>query len=566
MNMKHTWMLFALIFGGGMVISPFTHAAVGRGMVVTSQHLASTVGRDILNAGGNAVDAAVAIGYALAVVEPCCGNLGGGGFMVIHRKNGENLVINFRETAPQKAVPARFFDAKRAPVPERLRAGGLSVATPGTVMGLEIAREKYGTFSRERLLAPAIALAEKGFILTAGDVKLIADSWEGLKKSAAVRAVFGERLPGVGERLVQSDLSKTLKTLAKEGSSAFYTGSIAAAIVKSSERHGGLLQLSDFSAYRAQVLSPLVCEYRGFTVITTPPPSSGGVVLCEMLKILEPYPLAKSGFRQPGGTREILEAMRAAYADRVQLGDPDFVKNPIDMLLSPAHIKAVRARMDSTAPRQPALHPVGNERAETTHYSVVDAEGNAVAVTYTLNGYFGAKEIAEGTGIFLNNEMDDFTLTPGVANEFGLIQGEANAIAPGKRPLSSMTPTVVLKDGTLFMVLGAPGGSTIPTQVLETLINVIDYGLSLTLAVDAPRFHMQWRPDVVFVERGAFSENTLKTLRDWGYRFEEQSPWGTPLWGAVAAIAYYPKLQRLVGAIDKRRPAGAVMESDVQSR
>lgn len=536
------------------------------GMVVTSQHLATQVGYDVLRKGGNAIDAAVAVGYALSVVEPCCGNIGGGGFMLIHLANGQNKVLNFREKAPLHASAHLYLDKHQQPIPERMMSGYLSVGVPGTVMGLNAALAQYGTRSLSTLIQPAIQLAKRGFILVPGDLRLIHDKFINIDSQPNVAAIFhpnGKPLQ-VGERLVQTDLARTLETIAIGGTKAFYQGSIAHQIVAASQKHGGILTQQDFLDYTVQWLNPILCHYRGYEVVSAPPPSSGGVTLCEMLNITSAYPLSTLGFHHPAGTHYILEAMRFAYADRNHhLGDPDFVYNPVDQLLSAKHANAIRTQIHPSKAGDSkmisaTLHST-REQLETTHYSIVDQYGNAVSVTYTLNGFFGAQVIPGHLGFFLNNEMDDFSLTPGSANAFQLVQGDKNAIQPGKRPLSSMTPTMLLKDKQIFMILGAPGGSTIPTQVLQTIENVVDYHFDIKKAVDVPRFHMQWMPDQVFIEPDTFTPETLQVLKNMGYHFHIGSPFNVPQWGAVAAILASGDSKKWTGAIDKRRPQGDVM-------
>lgn len=532
-------------------------------MVVTSQHLATQVGIDILKQGGNAIDAAVAVGYALSVVEPCCGNIGGGGFMLLHLKNGKNIVINFREKAPLKANANLYLDKQGRPIVKKMLIGYLPVAIPGTVMGMNTALEKYGTLPLEKVIRPAIQLAEQGFKLRDEDVDMINHELFTLKTNSNVNSIFTRhgKLLRTGDKLVQKELARTLKKIASGGTKAFYEREIADQIVRASQKNGGVLSKQDFLNYTIEIQEPIVCNYRGYKILSAPPPSSGGVTLCEMLNITSGYPLSKLGYHNPEGLHDILEAMRFAYADRNHyLGDPNFVQNPIHALLSPEHATAIRAQIKPfKAGNSKLIHNTlgqTKEKPQTTHYSIVDAQGNAAAVTYTLNGFFGSQVIAENTGFFLNNEMDDFALQPGVPNEFKLIQGNKNAIQPQKRPLSSITPTLVFNQGKLFMVLGAPGGSTIPTQVLETLENVIDYHLTLQQAVNAPRFHMQWLPDVVFVEPHAFSASVMNALKKMGYRFHLGSPFDTTYWGAVAAILIEPHTGELIGAIDSRRPQG----------
>lgn len=503
------------------------------GMVVSAQHLASDVGAAILRAGGNAADAAVAVGYALAVTYPQAGNLGGGGFMTLRLANGATTFVDFREKAPLAATKKMYQDAAGHVIPGLSTEGWLAVGTPGSPAGLEYIRTKYGTMPRARLMAPAIELARNGFILGQGDAGAFQLATPALAKDPAAAAIFlknGQPLHQ-GDRLVQPDLAKSLALISAQGpDKAFYHGPIAAAIVAASRQGGGILTEADFARYKVREMAPVACDYRGYHLISAPPPSSGGVVLCEILQILQGYDLHKAGFRSAEEVHILVEAMRRAYADRPDLGDPDFVKNPVATLISPSHAETLRHGIDperatpSTALRAATAAP--HEGTNTTQYSVVDSAGNAVSVTYTLNNWFGAQRVAPGTGIVMNDEMDDFTSKPGVPNMFGLIQGEANAIAPGKTPLSSMTPTIITKDGKLVMVIGSPGGSRIITITLEAIVNVIDHGMTIQEAIDAPRIHHQWMPDLVALERGALSPDTRRILTDHGYRFRDSGYWG----------------------------------------
>jgi gamma-glutamyltranspeptidase / glutathione hydrolase len=542
------------------------------GMVVTAQHLASDVGAAILRQGGNAVDAAVAVGYALAVTHPCCGNLGGGGFMTIHLADGRNTFINFREKAPLAARADMFLDARGNLIGDASLNGFLAAGVPGTVMGLEAARQRYGTLPRPTLMAQAIRLAEDGFVLSRGDVDELEVGTPEFRKRPNVAAVFlnHEAPYRPGERLVQTNLAKTLRAISEAGPQAFYQGSIAAAVVSASQAGGGLLTAQDFASYTVTESAPLSCRYRGFTIVSAPPPSSGGVVLCEMLQVLAAYPLQALGFHSSDSVHLMAEAMRWAYRDRnTYLGDPAFVDNPVARLLSTRHAEAIRAhiRPHRATPSSALAAVAADEKSTTTHYSVVDGRGNAVAVTYTINDDFGAKVIAGDTGFFLNDEMDDFAAKPGKANLFGLVQGHANAIAPGKRPLSSMTPTIVLKDGKPVWVVGSPGGSRIITTVLEIIVNVIDHGMTLQEAVDAPRIHHQWLPDTLAGEPFAFSADTVKSLTQMGYHIVPLEPWATgnaaeaigvaPADAAEAKALGFPRPGMLYGASDSRAPAGS---------
>jgi gamma-glutamyltranspeptidase/glutathione hydrolase len=567
-------------FAIGFMLAPWAaHAAAplelesNQGMVVTSQHLASDVGAAVLRQGGNAVDAAVAVGYALAVTHPCCGNLGGGGFMTIHFADGQNTFINFREKAPLAARADMFLDAHGKVVGNRSVDGYLAAGVPGTVMGLETARQKFGTLPRATLIAPAIKLAEEGFIVSRGDVDVLAEGTKEFRDQANVAAVFlknGEAFVP-GDRLIQKDLAATLRAISDGGTDAFYHGAIPAAVSAASLAHGGLLTVEDFAAYTATESAPITCPYRGYTIVSAPPPSSGGVTLCEMLQILQGYPLKALGFHSSGSVHVMTEAMRYAYRDRnTYLGDPAFIDNPTARLLSARHAATIRAHIQpNRATPSAALEgqAAADEHATTTHYSVVDHWGNAVAVTYTINDSFGAKVIAGSTGFFLNDEMDDFTAKPGVPNMFGLVQGKANAVAPGKRPLSSMTPTLVLKDGKPVLVVGTPGGSRIITTVLEVIVNVIDHGMTLQEAVDAPRIHHQWWPDTIAAEPYALSVDTVRSLTGMGYKVVDLQPWGSgnaaesigiaPAEANAATALKFPRPGALYGAHDSRAPAGS---------
>jgi gamma-glutamyltranspeptidase/glutathione hydrolase len=550
-------LVLALAFAGSAAVAASPQAVEARhGMVVTSQHIASEVGAGILAAGGNAIDAAVAVGYALAVVEPCCGNIGGGGFMIVDLAGGRDTFINFRETSPAAATAGMYLDPAGKPIPDLSRYGWRAAGVPGTVMGLDRALNEYGSLPRAAVMAPAIALARDGFVLSRDDTELLDAKADRFAHDPAAAKIFlrpdGSRfMPG--DHLVQKDLAETLAAIAKEGPVAFYKGPAAAAVDKASRANGGTLTARDFADYTTSEGPPLSCSYRSYTIVSAPPPSSGGFTICQILQILEGYDMRALGLRSPRSVELMIEAMRRAYTDRnTFLGDPAFVTNPLDRLLSKGYAAGIRAAMGAGEAPLSAPLAAQHEKAETAHYSVVDGAGNAVAVTYTINGYFGAEVIAPGTGFFLNNEMDDFAAKPGTPNLYGLVQGEANAIAPGKRPLSSMAPTLVKKDGRVFLVLGSPGGSRIITTVLETIINIVDYGMAPQAAVDAPRFHYQGLPDKVFFEPSGLSPDTIATLRGKGYNLVEQKPWG-----AVGLIEITDG--RLWGANDPRRPNGAAI-------
>ncbi len=556
--------VIALLGAGEARAQEATH-----GMVVSAQREASAAGLDILKAGGNAVDAAVAVGYALAVVDPCCGNIGGGGFMLIRRagngaSGGGETVINFRETAPAGATADMYLDPTGNPVREASLYGYRAAGVPGTVKGLNLALEKYGRLGRDKVMAPAIALARDGFMLGAADTAILERGAKRLAADPEAARIFlhPDGSPyRAGERLVQPDLAAILTRIAAEGPDAFYRGAIPHAVATASAARGGILSEADFAGYVAGEMPPLACAYRGYRIISAPPPSSGGTTLCEILNILAGWDLAAAGPNSPRAVHLTAEAMRRAFRDRNSvLGDPDFVANPVARLTSPDYAATLRAAIDpEKATPSAALAPVAQgERPQTTHYSVVDGEGNAVSVTYTLNGNFGAAVVAPGTGFLLNNEMDDFAVKPGAANLFALVQGEANAIQPGKRPLSSMAPTFVEpigveKDGKPVYVLGSPGGPRIITAVLETEVNLLDFRMSPEAAVAAPRFHHQFLPDTLFYEKGGLPPETAAALTSMGHRLVEQPPWG-----AVELIAILPD-GRLIGVNDPRRPAGAAL-------
>lgn len=574
--LNHKLILVLLIF----VFSYHTFAASPKpaseshAMVVSAQHYATEIGRDILKRGGNAIDAAVAMGYALAVVHPCCGNIGGGGFMLIRLANGKQTFFNFREKAPQKINVNVFLDESGKTIKLPTSAGHLSgflehsyltVGVPGTVMGLNTALEQYGTLSLQAVLKPAIGLAKKGYALKAGDVEFLNHGTADFKRQTNVADIFLKNGSPYkkGDILIQKNLANSLQKIYDDGTKAFYQGDIADQIISASNKNGGKLIKLDFQEYTVDELKPITCRYRDYEIITSPPPSSGGVTICQALTILNAYPLSTYGYHSAASTHYTLEAMRHAYADRAKyLGDPNFVKNPVDRLISEGYAKEIRDEVkENLAGDSNKISPQIQyiESENTTGYVVVDQHGNAVAVTYTLNNYFGARVIAGKTGFFLNNQLDDFTLLPTVPNAFGLIGGVHNVLEPKKRPLSSMAPTIITKNGQLAMVLSTPGGSTIPTQLITVIQNVIDFGMDIQEAIDAPRFHMQWKPDTVYHEPYTFSPDTLKILKAMGYTFKEHSPYGSSLWGGMSGILLYKPSGNLHGGIDSRRPAGAAL-------
>ena len=527
------------------------------GVVVSTSRDASIVGLKVLKDGGNAIDAAVAVGYALAVTDPCCGNLGGGGFMTIRFADGEETFINFRETAPLKSTADMYLDAEGNIVEGLSTRGYLAVGVPGTVKGLNYALDKYGTMSRERVITPAIKLAREGYTLQQGDIDIFQAGKDRLESAETAKIFLDEgKVRQVGDILAQPELAATLQQLIPEGD-AFYQG-IAKKIVAASEANGGILSEDDFATYEVSEYEPISCDYRGYKVISSPPPG-GGTTLCQMLTILSGYDLQQSGWRTTESLHHILSSMLFAFSDRNSyLGDPDFVDNPVERLLSSEYAEFIRQQIPANKaipPEQVYDNEVQSEGTNTTHYSVIDSEGNAVAVTYTINSYFGAGVVAPGTGFILNNEMDDFTSLVGVANQFGLKQGSTNIIEPGKRPLSSMSPTIVTKDDKVFLITGTPGGSTIPTTVLQVITSVIDYQKSLTEAVNTPRFHYQGFPNQVMAEGDAIEPKAIRGLRLKGYNVIPSSR----QWGGAESIIVNPETNILEGVNDVRKPAGAAV-------
>ncbi len=546
--------LFSVWASGAAATPSDAAAGPAKAMVVTEQYLATAVGTAILRQGGNAVDAAVAIGYAEAVVYPCCGNLGGGGFMLIHRATGDYF-LDFRERAPLAATPGMFLDAAGKPLPDASLTGWRAVGVPGTVMGLETARRRFGRLSRAADMAPAIALARDGFVLDAHGAAFIAAArhlGDDPASARIFRAADGSALPA-GFRLVQPELARVLEQVSAKGTAGFYEGEVPEKVSAAARAGNGLLTVRDFAAYRAVWRAPVRCSYRGYDIVSAPPPSSGGTAICEVLNILQGYDMAALGFHSAAAVQRFAEAERHAFLDRnFALDDPDFIADDTGRLTSPAYAAAIRATIVPDHATPSASLPPGtppHEAYETTQYSVTDSAGNGVSVTYTLNGRFGAQVVAPGTGIVMNDEMDDFTTAPGAANLFGLRQGTRNEIAPGKRPLSSMSPTIVTKDGKLAMVLGSPNGSRIISVVLQVLINTIDYHMNLAEAVAAPRVHEQYMPDILFTEPGALPDATVQGLQRMGYHLQTIPPFG-------AAESIAGSDGKWTGVNDPRSPDG----------
>jgi len=518
-------------------IPPATAIHAHNGIVVAQESRAARIGVEILDRGGNAVDAAVAVGFALAVTYPRAGNIGGGGFMVIHlAKNDRNLdnrdiSIDYRETAPAAATENMFLDAKGEPDPAKSRDSGLAIGVPGTVAGLALAQQKYGSgkLSLADLIAPAIDLARKGFPVEDDTADSLPNARERLARWPSAARIFlkdGGQPLQERDRLIQFDLADTLQAIAKEGPRAFYQGRTATQIAAAVLKAGGIMTKDDLAAYRAVERAVVRGSYRGYNIVSMPPPSSGGVHLIEMLNILEGYDLAKLG-RGEKSLHLLIETMKRAYADRaVFMGDPDAIKMPIAGLISKQYAAGLRASIGERATSAADIRagkPADFEGRNTTHFSVIDRDGNAVSNTYTLNFSYGLGLVADGTGVLLNNELDDFTAKPGAANAYGLVGFSANLPGPGKRPLSSMTPAIVLKDSKPYLITGSPGGSRIISAVLQVITNVIDFHLPIAEAVSTPRLHHQWQPDEVFAEPD-FSFDLLDALKARGHTIVTTQP------------------------------------------
>jgi gamma-glutamyltranspeptidase/glutathione hydrolase len=531
------------------------HAVVAEhGMVVAQEKIAARIGADVLRRGGNAVDAAVATGFAMAVTYPRAGNIGGGGFMVIHsRDRNEDVAIDYRETAPAATTSDIFLGADGKPDIAKSRDSALGIGVPGTVAGLAAALDKYGSgnFTLADLVKPGIALATDGTEITDDSADTLPDWHKRLARWPASAKIFS-RADGTslreGDRLVQTDLAATLSAIAEQGPRGFYEGPVAEKLVKAIGDAGGIMTLDDLKSYRPVIRAPVRGTYRGYDIISMPQPSSGGVVLVEILNILEGFPMHDMKQGSAPSLHVMIEAMKRAYADRARyLGDPAFVKAPIATLISKDYAAKQRASidLDHATPWTDALAATPpHEGDNTTHFSVVDSRGNAVSNTYTMNYSYGVGLIAEGTGVLLNNELDDFTAAPGASNAYGLVGFEANLPGPGKRPLSSMSPTIVMKDGKAVLVTGSPGGSRIISAVLQIIVDVLDYDMDVAAAVAAPRLHHQWLPDEVRIERG-FADDTLAGLKARGHRLIE--PLGYSSANSIAVTA-----NGLLGAPDPR--------------
>jgi gamma-glutamyltranspeptidase/glutathione hydrolase len=524
-----------------------------KGMVVTAHPLATKVGLDVLKQGGNAVDAAVATQFALAVVWPRAGNLGGGGFMVLRMKDGKAATLDFREKAPLTAHRDMYLDSTGQVIEGISNYGHLAVGVPGSVAGLVEAHQQYGNLPLETLLSPAIKLAEEGFPISLHQAQKFNNYMEVFRKyNSGNNAFTAKETWQGGDLLVQTELAATLQAVRDQGRAGFYKGKVAQLIVDEIQKGGGIISLKDLEAYQPAWREPIIQDFEEYRIISMPPPSSGGIALLQMLEMLEPYPLEEWGFHSALSTHYTVEAMRRAFADRAEyLGDPDFYEVPVSTLLDSIYL---RDRMSNVAKYVASISDFTKagmipESPETTHTSIVDAQGNAVSLTTTLNSSYGSKVIVDGAGFFLNDEMDDFSAKPGVPNQFGLLGNEANAIQAEKRMLSSMTPTIVEKEGELFLVVGSPGGAKIITSVFQVVLNTIVFDQPLDKALPATRFHHQWYPDSLYAEEGAFSEEVLDSLRKMGYA---PTKYGSTK-GRVKGIQVLPE-GVLLGVGDSRNP------------
>lgn len=525
-------------------------------MVATQEALATQIGVDILKQGGNAVDAAVAVGYALAVTLPRAGNLGGGGFMLVYlNQEKKAIAIDYREKAPAGSSRDMYLDDNGDAQQNLSRFHGLAVGVPGTVMGLELARKKYGTMKRETLITPAIKLAKEGIIVTPDLATSLNKAKSRLSKWPSSEQIFykeGGKTYQVGERLKQIDLANSLLAISQQGEDAFYQGSIAKKISQSVQQAGGLITLDDMKNYHAVERQAVQGDYRGYQVLSMPPPSSGGIHIVQILNMLENHPLSEYGHNSAQTIHVMSESMRRAYADRaLYLGDSDFVDVPVEALTSKAYAKQLSEQIDLNKATDSQTISAGKvapyESNQTTHFSIVDRWGNAVSNTYTLNFSYGMGLVAEGTGILLNNEMDDFSSKPGEPNGYGLIGGEANAIEANKRPLSSMSPTILLKDNKPYLVTGTPGGSRIITTTLQVILNVVDHDMNIAQATAAPRIHHQWLPDYIRYEQG-ISIDTIRLLEAKGHSLKQQATMGS-------TQTIMPSENGIYGASDPRTPS-----------
>lgn len=546
------FLLLSLVFGG---CNTFTGSEYpySQGMVVSADSLATEVGIKILRAGGNAIDAAVGVGFALSVTYPVAGNLGGGGFMVIRKANGEEFTLDYREKAPKLAKRDMYLNSEGDFIDSLAQEGILASGVPGSVSGMLFALENHGTMSREVVISPSVELAEKGFYLSEATSNSFNRYRNSFLKFPSTSKYFTKdtTLFVKGDLFVQQDLAETLRRIIENGFDGFYKGKTADFIVAQTRKMDGIITLDDLEKYNTVVREVVSGTYRGYKILSMPPPSSGGIALIELLNILENIDLKSLGHNSTKYVHYLTEAMRRVYADRSKyLGDPDFYPVPIDSLISKKYAQKLYSQITSSASNSADISPGlknGNESLETTHYSIIDKWGNAVSVTTTINSGYGSKVVVDGAGFFLNNEMDDFSAKPGVPNQFGLLGSEANSIEPGKRMLSSMTPTIVLKDDKPVLIVGSPGGSTIITAVLQVVLNVLDFEMEIKEAVNAPRLHHQWYPEHVSLEAGVLDALGTLELMNMGHKVKD-----IPYLGLVEAIKIDSKTGRVSGATDGR--------------
>ncbi|MFS4438572.1 gamma-glutamyltransferase [Paracoccaceae bacterium GXU_MW_L88] len=530
------------------------------GMVAAQEAVAARVGLEILEQGGNAVDAGVAVAFALAVTLPRAGNLGGGGFMIVHdAESGETKAIDYREMAPAGAERDMFLDENGDADSELSRFTGKAAGVPGTVAGMQLALDEYGTMTMAEVIAPAIRLAEEGIEVTPALADSLIALEERLKKWPSSEAIFytEDGFYAPGDTLVQADLANTLKAIAEQGPAGFYEGPVAEQIAAAVQAADGPMTVEDLANYEAKIREPVTGTYRGYDIVSMPPPSSGGIHIIQILNTMEGWPIGALGSNSAQTVHLMAEAMKRAYADRSEfLGDSDFVDVPIAELTSKDYAEDIRAQIGDYATPSENIKPADlapYESNETTHFSIMDKDGNAVSNTYTINFSYGSGMVADGTGVLMNNEMDDFSAKPGVPNAYGLIGGDANAVEPGKRPLSSMSPTIVMKDGEVFLVTGSPGGARIITTTLQVISNVIDHKMNVAEATNAPRFHHQWLPDELRIEEG-FSADTLNILRGKGH-----TPVEMDVMGSTQSILNDPETGFFLGASDPRAAGAATV-------
>lgn len=541
-------------------------ARAKNGMVVSANQLASEVGIQILKKGGNAIDAAVATGFALAVTYPFAGNIGGGGFMVIQFENGKNTAIDFREKAPLTAHRDMYLDEKGNYIPSLSQEGATSVAVPGSVAGLIYALEKYGTKSLSEVIQPAIELAKKGWKLDYRTAQSFNANKKEFEKYSSSKKIFVKDKPWKeGDLFVQKDLAKTLEVIKKNGKSGFYKGKVADLLINQINSLGGKISQKDLDLYNVVEKEPVKGTYKGYEILSMPPSSSGGIALIEILNILENFKIDKDEWGSSEYIHKLVEAMKYAYADRAEyLGDDKFYNVPQKILTSKEYAKLISEKIKQNFGKAVPSNEIDRsilknfkESNETTHYSVIDKYGNAVSVTTTINSAYGSKIVVEDAGFLLNNEMDDFSAKPGEANQFGLVGNEANSIQPQKRPLSSMTPTIVLKNGKPYIVIGSPGGSRIITTVLQVILNCLEFDMNIADAINSPRIHHQWLPDKIYIEQFALSNDVMKRLMEMGYQFEDANNKFTIL-GLAEGILVDQNKNIFNGAADKRGAGAAI--------